>query len=74
METSALFILSALRGIRAGAVCTVVASRPRDEKATPEEILRGEKKCIEVSLKTFEILRKMDAEKKKRKLPLWLPA
>ncbi|MFH1263592.1 MAG: nucleoside phosphorylase [Pseudomonadota bacterium] len=74
METSALFILASLRGLRAGAVCTVVASRPRNEKADPEEILRGEKKCIEVSLKTFEYLRKMDADKKKRKLPLWLPA
>lgn len=74
MEASALFVLSTLRGIRAGAVCAVVASRPRDQAADKKTIMMGEKRCIEVSLKTFEILRKMDAEKKKRKLPLWFPA
>ncbi len=74
MEASALFVLSSLRGIRAGAVCVTVAGRPRNEFADEETQKKGENRCVDVSLRAFEILKFMDQERKRRHLPIWVPA
>jgi uridine phosphorylase len=74
MEAGALFTLASLRKVRAGAVCVTVASRPRNEFADEAAQRKGENLCVDVSLKTFEILKAMDQEKKRRKLPMWVPA
>ncbi|MFH1016738.1 MAG: nucleoside phosphorylase [Pseudomonadota bacterium] len=74
MEASALFTLASLRRVRAGAVCVTVAGRPRNEFADEETQRKGENKCVDASLKAFEILKYMDQERKKRHLPMWVPA
>ena len=72
METATLFVLASLRGIRAGAVCAVYGNRPKNAFADEKKRNTAEKSCIEASLGAFEILQKMDAQKKD--LPLWLPS
>jgi uridine phosphorylase len=73
METSSLFVLASLRGIRAGAVCAVFASRPRDVFADEATRTKAETRCIDASLTAFELLKSMDSQRYKEKLPLWLP-
>ncbi|GIW71844.1 MAG: uridine phosphorylase [Planctomycetota bacterium] len=60
METSALFCLASLRGVRAGAVCAVYASRPRNAFIDSGAKQRAEAACIEVGLGAVEVLRAMD--------------
>lgn len=60
METSALFCLSTLRKVRAGAVCAIFASRPRNAFISGEQKPVAEAGCIGVGLRAVEILRAMD--------------
>ena len=71
MESSTLFTLASLRGIRAGTICTVFASRPRNTFIAPDQKDRQELKAIRTTLGAFEILNKMDEEKKGARY--WLP-
>jgi uridine phosphorylase len=71
MESSTLFTLASLRGFRAGTVCTVFASRPRNTFIESDKKGRQELKAIRTTLGAFEILNKMDEEKKDA--PFWLP-
>ncbi len=60
METAALFCLSTLRGVRAGAVCAIYANRPRNVFIDSAAKERAEGACIEVGLGAVEVLRRMD--------------
>jgi uridine phosphorylase len=72
METSALFCLSTLRRVRAGAVCAIYASRPRNVFIDTETKERAEGACIEVGLGAVELLRAMDVAR--GDAPRWLPS
>ncbi|MGD2125762.1 MAG: nucleoside phosphorylase [Desulfobacteraceae bacterium] len=71
MESSTLFTLACLRGFRAGSVCAVFASRPRNEFIVPEKKVEAESKAIKTALGAFELLNKMDQQK--GDAPFWLP-
>jgi uridine phosphorylase len=60
METSALFVLSTLRGVRAGAVCAAYASRRANVFIDAETKERAEGRCIAAGLRAFEVLARMD--------------
>ncbi len=74
METSALFVLAALRGVRAGAVCAVYANRHQNvfiEAAAKEA---AEARCIAAGLKAVEVLRAMDKARLKAGAGRWRPS
>jgi uridine phosphorylase len=60
METSALFVLSNLRGVRAGAVCAAYANRHANVFIDTETKDRAEGRCIAVGLRAIEVLAAMD--------------
>ncbi|RME74897.1 MAG: uridine phosphorylase [Planctomycetota bacterium] len=72
METAALFCLSTLRGVRAGAVCAIYANRPRNVFIDTEAKARAEAAAIEVGLGAVAVLRRMDAAR--GEAPHWLPS
>ncbi|MEW5761031.1 MAG: hypothetical protein AB1779_09720, partial [Candidatus Thermoplasmatota archaeon] len=53
METSCLFVLSALRGIMAGSVCAVYADRARRKFIDLKDKDRAEERCINVGIEAF---------------------
>lgn len=53
MEASALLTLAALRGFRAGVVCTVFASRPRNEFVPPDRKIEFEDRVIDCGLEAL---------------------
>ena len=71
MESSMLFTLASLRGFRAGTVCAVFASRPKDTFIDPDQKEEAEMKAIRTALDAFVILSRMD--EKKGDAPFWLP-
>jgi len=73
METSTLFTLAALRGVRAGAVCAVFANRPKDEFGNEAKRKQAEEKSVEITLQAFSFLNQMDQLKAKRRVPIWVP-
>lgn len=72
METSALFCLSTLRGVRAGAVCAIYAQRQANAFVTKDTKMQAEARCIDVGLKAVEVLRAMD--RARGDAPRWLPS
>lgn len=56
METSTLFTLTAMKGLRAGAVCTVFANRPTNRFISPARKVPAEDAAIEVALGAFASL------------------
>ena len=56
METSTLFTLAAMKGLRAGAVCTVFANRPENRFIDPDRKIPAEDRAIDVALAAFERL------------------
>ncbi|MFH1873984.1 MAG: nucleoside phosphorylase [Pseudomonadota bacterium] len=71
METSCLFTLASMAGFRAGTVCAAYANRYHNKFVEGELKDEAEKRCVETGLKAFEIIAKMDAQKKGDKY--WLP-
>lgn len=71
MESSTLFTLASLRGFRAGTICAVFASRPRDRFIDPVKKGKAELRAIKTALGAFEIINKMDEQK--GNAPFWLP-
>lgn len=61
MEASLLFTLANLRGVRAGAICAIFASRKADTFVDTDMKAKAELACIEAGLETLEIVRRMDA-------------
>jgi uridine phosphorylase len=72
METSALFCLSTLRGVRAGAVCAIYANRSKNVFISKAEKRAAEARCIDCGLAATEVLRAMDAARDQS--PRWLPS
>jgi uridine phosphorylase len=66
METSCLFTLASLRGFRAGAVCAVYASRPRNAFIDDDARDDAELACTKTGLSALHLLAKMDRERGKR--------
>ncbi len=60
METSALFTLCAMRGFRAGAVCTVFANRVENTFIEPDAKVAAEDGAIDVALRAFQRIHKSD--------------
>jgi uridine phosphorylase len=60
MESSTLFTLSQLAGIRAGTVCAVYANRPQNRFVEGAEKDRAEARAIELGLRAIEVLAQMD--------------
>ena len=56
METSTLFTLCAMRGFRAGAVCTAFANRRENVFIAPDQKIAAEDRAILCGLKAFESL------------------
>ncbi|MEE8141481.1 MAG: uridine phosphorylase, partial [Planctomycetota bacterium] len=56
METSTLLTLAALRGFRAGAVCTVFAHRSRNQLVKPEQKLEFEDRALNCALEALRRL------------------
>jgi len=63
METSCLLTLASLRGLRAGAVCAVLATRRDQRFIAPQEKETAERNCVLVGLKAFEVLARLDRER-----------
>ncbi len=59
MEASCLLTLSALRGFRAGCVCAIFASRPRNQFIADAAKLEAEARMIDVSLDALHHLARM---------------
>ncbi len=57
MESSTLFTLASISGIRAGTVCAVYANRVKNEFVTEKLKQDAELKCIKTGLKAIELLR-----------------
>ncbi len=71
MESSCLFTLATLRGVRAGAVCAIYANRHKNQFIDTELKDIAEKRCIETGLHAFSTLSAMDKQKKNH--AHWLP-
>lgn len=74
MEAATLFTLANLFGLRAGAVCAVVANRDDKSFATPEIYEKAEKDTASVAVRAVEILAGWDAEKEAAGKKWWFPA
>lgn len=71
METSCLLTMAALRGLRAGAVCTAFASRSQDVFIDPQAKERAEEHVIQVGLAALHQLAEMRSQR--GALPHWHP-
>lgn len=71
MEISCLLTLAALRRVRAGAVCTVFASRPRNTFIDAGDKRAAELRCVDVAMEAFHALAAMDEARGTR--PRWHP-
>jgi uridine phosphorylase len=60
MESSTLFTLAQLAGVRAGTVCAVYANRPKNRFVDGEAKERAEAGAIELGLRTLDFLAQMD--------------
>ena len=73
MESSTLFTLATLKGLRASTVCAVYANRPKGTFIDPVTKTRAEKECIIAGLEGFKELEKMDDDKRERGIRYWFP-
>lgn len=73
MESSTLFTLCSLKGVRAGTICTVFADRTRGEFISTERKTPAEMHCVEVGLAAIHRLARMDAYKKQQGKAYWFP-
>ena len=73
MESSTLFTLASLKGVRASTVCAVYANRPKGTFIDPETKHRAEKECIIAGLEGFKALERMDEDKRERGIEHWFP-
>ena len=74
MESSVIFNLAQMKGLRASSICLVLAHRPDGTFIEPEAKKIGEMKAIETALESFRILEKMDQERDARGLDYWVPS
>jgi uridine phosphorylase len=74
MEASALLVLAALAGCRAGVICTAYAQRVRGIFASDEQRIAGEQACIETGLEALRLLAEMDDAVKNSGALHWRPS
>lgn len=74
MESSTLFTLGNLQGIRTGTICAVYANRFSNKFITMEQKQNAEKNCIIAGLEACRILSNMDKIKKDSNRENWLPS
>lgn len=72
MESSCLFTLASLAGVRAGTVCAVYGSRTANKFIDPKTKDEAERKCLETGLVSFEVLDLMDMAKGRARY--WKPS
>jgi uridine phosphorylase len=72
MEASLLFTLAQIRGVRAGAVCAVYASRTGNAFVDSDLKEKAEAACIECGLEAVKVLRRMD--RARGEAPRWRPS
>ncbi len=73
MEAATLFTLCSLFGLRAGAICGILANRETNGFADRAEIPKIEEKVARVSVEAVRMLLEMDEEKQKAKKKFWHP-
>ncbi|GAB4306374.1 MAG: uridine phosphorylase [Promethearchaeota archaeon] len=78
MESSTLFTLASLRSVgtgavRAGTVCAVYASRPRDQFVDHDQKVEAEGRAIDAALESLKVLWRMDDAKARAGEPWWRP-
>jgi len=73
MESSTLFTLSTMLGLRASTICLVLNNRQRGTFIDPEGYKQGEKNCMIIGLEAFKYLEEMDLEKEKKGKKYWFP-
>jgi uridine phosphorylase len=66
MEASALFTMAAIRGLRAGAVCSAYANRPRNTFLDAKGRKAADERSIVVALEALEVLSEMDSARGER--------
>jgi uridine phosphorylase len=69
METSAIYTIASIYGLRAGSVCAVFANRVRDEFG-----IAGERDAARVAVEAVKILQEWDELKARRGKPLFYPS
>jgi len=74
METSTLFTLAALRGVRAGAVCAVFANRHANVFIDTATKAAAEARAIDAALRATVFLRGMDAARVAAGAARWRPS
>jgi len=74
MEASALLVLAALAGCRAGVVCTAYAQRVQGVFADEGQRRSGEQACIETGLEALRLLAEMDDAVQKDGTLYWRPS
>lgn len=74
MEASAVLILSALAGCRAGVVCTVFAQRTTGDFVMGEQKVRAEAGLIDTGLEALHVLAEMDEQQQRSGDLHWRPS
>jgi uridine phosphorylase len=69
METSAIYTITSIYGLRAGSVCAVFANRVRDEFG-----IAGERDAARAAVEAVKILQEWDELKSRRGKPLFYPS
>lgn len=74
MEASAVLILAALAGCRAGVVCTVFAQRTSGAFVNAEQMERAESGLVDTGLEALHVLAEMDAQRSRSGEMHWRPS
>ena len=74
MEASALLVLAALAGCRAGVVCTAYAHRVRGDFVMGARRDAAEAGLVEVGLEALHVLAEMDSQREKAREMHWRPS
>jgi len=74
MEASAVLVLAALAGCRAGVVCTAFAQRATGVAVEGEQKTRAEAGLIETGLEALHVLSEMDAQQARSGEKHWRPS
>lgn len=74
MESSTLFTMATMMGLRASTICLAIAHRPTGGFITPEGKKKGEHQALIAGLDGLVELSKMDAKKAKAGKRYWVPS
>ena len=74
MEASAVLVLAALAGCRAGVLCTVYARRRTGEFVMGDQKTRAEAGLIDTGLEALHVLAEMDEQQRRSGDRLWRPS